>query len=63
MKLGKHVIQAKSVNRAGSRTMIGQNICNIMMFADLVDKNDRFAIISTGEKVVKFSNASQIQLI
>ena len=43
--------------------MIGQNISNIMMFADLVDKNDRFAIISTGEKVVKLSNASQIQLV
>ena len=42
--------------------MIGQNISQIMLFADKVDKNDRFALITTGEKVVKYNYASQIQL-
>lgn len=43
--------------------MIGQNLSNILLFAPLVDKNDRFAVITTGEKVVQFNHASEVQSI
>merc|ERR1711874_584358 len=45
-------IPAQTFQLNRSRKMIGQNISHVMLFADKVDKNDRFAIITTGEKEI-----------
>lgn len=63
MNLATEFIPAQTFQLNRSRKMIGQNVSHVMLFADKVDKNDRFAIITTGEKVVKYTHSSQIQLI